>query len=105
LENWLNNFYLCLPLETPSSLLEKDLSPNFEYNPNIAPTDTSPIIRTNEDEPKMEIARFGLVHSWAKDTKQSFQTIPLALWGTLISTPRIERLLANGKENQRIKKF
>lgn len=48
---------------------------NFEYNPNIAPTDTTPIIRTSSEGPKAEIARFGLVHSWAKDTKSAFKYI------------------------------
>ena len=42
---------------------------NFQYNPNIAPTDTAPIIRTSSEGPKPQLARFGLVHSWAKDTK------------------------------------
>lgn len=48
---------------------------NFAYNPNIAPTDTTPIIRTSSKNPKVEIARFGLVHSWAKDTKSAFKFI------------------------------
>lgn len=48
---------------------------NFEYNPNVASTDTTPIIRTSSEGIKPEIARFGLVHSWAKDTKSAFKYI------------------------------
>lgn len=44
---------------------------NFEYNPNVAITDTTPIIRSGEsDGVKLEIAQFGLIPSWAKDRKE-----------------------------------
>lgn len=43
---------------------------NFDYNPNVAPTDYAPIIRLNPSgELELENARFGLIPSWAKDTK------------------------------------
>ncbi len=48
---------------------------NIQYNPNIAPTDTALIVRTGSEGIKAENARFGLVHSWAKDTKSAFKYI------------------------------
>ncbi len=43
---------------------------NFEYNPNVAPTETAPIIRSSTSAGrKLELARFGLIPAWAKDTK------------------------------------
>lgn len=43
---------------------------NWEYNPNVAPTDTAPIIRSSHSKGhKLELARFGLVPAWAKDVK------------------------------------
>lgn len=50
--------------------------PNFEFNPNLAPTESTVIIRTSTSEGlKLDIARFGLVHSWAKDTKSAYKYI------------------------------
>ncbi len=49
---------------------------NFESNPNVAPTDSLPIIRTDADQNnQLTLAKFGLVHSWANDTKQAFRYI------------------------------
>lgn len=43
---------------------------NFEFNPNVAPTEKTPILRTNSDgRLTWEMARFGLVPHWAKDLK------------------------------------
>ena len=43
---------------------------NAEPNPNVAPTDRVPIIRTSHSENrKVQIARFGLIPGWAKDVK------------------------------------
>lgn len=45
---------------------------NFEFNPNVAPTDSAPIIRSSKSEKyKLEIAKFGLIHPWAKDAKKA----------------------------------
>lgn len=49
---------------------------NFEYNPNVAPSESVPIIRTSKTEGvKLEMARFGLVPSWAKDVKVGYSMI------------------------------
>ena len=43
---------------------------NYEYNPNVAPTETVPIIRTSKSEgKKITLARFGLVPPWSKTAK------------------------------------
>ncbi len=50
--------------------------PNFDFNPNLAPTESTVIIRTSSSgELELDIARFGLVHSWAKDTKNASKYI------------------------------
>jgi putative SOS response-associated peptidase YedK len=50
--------------------------PNFEFNPNLAPTESTVIIRSSQtDGLKLDLARFGLVHSWAKDTKSAYKYI------------------------------
>ena len=48
---------------------------NWPFNPNVAPTDAAPIIRSGKDGPAGELACFGLVHSWAKDRKKAAQFI------------------------------
>lgn len=44
--------------------------PNWSFNPNVAITDTVPILRSSKSEGlKLELAKFGLIPSWAKDVK------------------------------------
>ncbi len=43
---------------------------NFPYNPNVAITDTSPILRSSKSEGvKLEIAHFGLIPAWGNSPK------------------------------------
>jgi putative SOS response-associated peptidase YedK len=42
---------------------------NLDGNPNLAPTETTPILRTGSDGIKWEKARFGLVPPWTKSLK------------------------------------
>lgn len=49
---------------------------NFPYNPNVAPSESVPIVRSSKSEGiKLEMARFGLVPSWAKDVKVGYSMI------------------------------
>lgn len=43
---------------------------NWPYNPNVAPTDAAPVLTAGKAEGRTgRLARFGLVHPWAKDLK------------------------------------
>lgn len=42
---------------------------NFELNPNLAPTEFTPILRTSDEGHVWSLARFGLIPHWAKTTK------------------------------------
>ena len=44
---------------------------NFPFNPNVAPTDAVPIVTSQSKGKKLELARFGLMPSWAKGKKLS----------------------------------
>lgn len=60
---------------------------NFEPNPNVAPTDNAPIIRTSSSEGrKAQLARFGMIPSWAKDKKTGVK-FTNARYETVKTTP------------------
>lgn len=42
---------------------------NWPWNPNAAPTDAVPVLCADKDGRAGRLARFGLVHPWAKDAK------------------------------------
>ena len=42
---------------------------------NIAPSQTVPIVRVVDDRRRLDLARWGLIPSWAKDTKIGYRTI------------------------------
>jgi putative SOS response-associated peptidase YedK len=49
---------------------------NFPHNPNLAPTEETPIIGKDlEGHRKLRLARFGLIPGWAKETKVSYSMI------------------------------
>jgi putative SOS response-associated peptidase YedK len=65
-------------LRTPNSILAEQFLtevPDFSPRFNIAPTQDVPIIRAAKDGRTLSLARWGLIPSWAKDTKIAFGTI------------------------------
>lgn len=68
-ETWTKAFGLSDDIANQVSIL----SPNY----NVAPTQNVPILRDNHEAGKRELAfiRWGLLPSWAKDTKFSYRTI------------------------------
>lgn len=77
-------------------LMEELQRINFRYNPNIAPTDSTPIVRTSGKGSKAELARFGLIHSWAKDTKGAAKYI-----NTRVETVREKPAFKNAYQKRR----
>lgn len=69
---------------------------NFQYNPNIAPTDSAPIVRTSSEGLKAELASFGLIHSWAKDKKSAAKYI-----NTRAETVREKPVFKNAYQKRR----
>jgi putative SOS response-associated peptidase YedK len=67
-------------LTTPTSVIIEDFNIrrgrlNLAPRYNIAPTQEAPVVRGMGDDRTMSMMRWGLVPSWAKDTKIAFSTI------------------------------
>lgn len=59
-------------LEALVAMYGTKASRNFEFNPNVAPTESVPIVRSSKSEGvTLTIASFGLIHPWAKDKKKA----------------------------------
>lgn len=56
-------------------MFQVDQGINFEFNPNVAPTNRVPIVRADKKERSIALAHFGLVPPWAKDTKGAARMI------------------------------
>ena len=54
---------------------ETETIPGMEPRYNIAPSQTIPIVRTEAGKRHFAMARWGLIPSWAKDTKIGYSTI------------------------------
>lgn len=48
-------------------LIDAPQLPNYPFNPNVAPTEESPIVIGEGGKRELRMARFGMVPSWAKD--------------------------------------
>lgn len=81
-------------MEIIENLLIEDWNESSEYTPsyNIAPTDISPILRSSSEKRSIKMMRWGLIPSWAKDTKFAAKMIN-ARSETLREKPSYRNLL------------
>ncbi len=87
--NWLDplgagplNANMCgrYKLTTPTGVIVENFQirqgrPNLAARYNIAPTQTAPVVRSTPSGRQLALLRWGLIPSWAKDTKIAFSTI------------------------------
>ena len=62
-------YLITTPVEAIRQIFKVDQRPNLAARYNVAPTQSVPIIRRNEDGRELVMARWGLVPFWAKDLK------------------------------------